>query len=77
MSFPASKEKIIAGKRNAKINSVARYESFLGKPNEALQPTPGSNVIETEKVVTAQALLSLVSRFQEYIINKGDLSDKQ
>lgn len=33
MSRPASKEKLVAGKRDAKNKSVVRDESFLRKPN--------------------------------------------
>jgi hypothetical protein len=39
MSGPASKKKIVIGKRNAKIKSVARDESFLREPNNTLQGT--------------------------------------
>ena len=41
MSRPASKEKLVTGKRDAKIKSVVRDESFLRKPNNALQVTSG------------------------------------
>ena len=39
MSRPASKEKIVTEKSNAKIKSVSKDESFLRKPNQSQEQT--------------------------------------